>query len=94
MQLGKLPSDQLHRLLEQLPSHGSEVITGPKIGEDAVAEGFAKAGVSYGENGSVTMEDKGGLSVKRKKGGGKKSSQSDTLQVQWKKKKKKRSTRK
>jgi len=43
----------------------------PKIGQGANEMNFAKAGVSYGENGSVTMKDKKGLSVKRKNGGSK-----------------------
>jgi hypothetical protein len=55
----------------------------PKIGKADVAETFENAGVTYGENGSVTMEDKNGLSVKRKKAGRKSS---DSLQVQWRKK--------
>lgn len=50
MQLGKLPSDQLHRLLEQLPSHGSEVIMGPKIGEDAAI-------IDYGDKVLVVKTD-------------------------------------
>jgi len=61
----------------------------PKLGGEM---DFAKdSGVKYGENGSVTMEDSVGLSVKRKKrGSGKKTSSKqgrDRLEVQGRKKK-------
>ena len=60
---------------------------------------FAKdSGVKYGENGSVTMEDSLGLSVKRKKrGSGKKTSSKqgrDRLEVQWRKKNAKKNAKK
>ena len=63
----------------------------PKIGEGAVEMDFEKqAGVKFSQNGSVTMADKGGLAVKRKKA----KHNGDSLQVQWKKKKTKKKRRK